>query len=76
MSNWELKVGLCLWLLILVVWLCACSETGIKHEDTEWYKAHRADWESWDQQQLKRNDSGCPTAIFIVDPKTHLLEQC
>ena len=32
--------------------------------------------ESWDQENLKRNDHGCPTAIFFVNPSTHLLEQC
>jgi hypothetical protein len=32
--------------------------------------------ESWDQENLKNHDVGCPTAIFIVNPKTHLLEQC
>jgi hypothetical protein len=32
--------------------------------------------QSWDQENLKRNDRGCPTAIFFINPKTGLLEQC
>lgn len=32
--------------------------------------------ESWDQANLKKNDSGCPTAIYHVNPQTKLLEQC
>lgn len=32
--------------------------------------------ESWDQANLKRDDRGCPTAIYYVNPKTKLLEQC
>ena len=32
--------------------------------------------QSWDQENLKRNDHGCPTAIFFVNQTTGLLEQC
>lgn len=32
--------------------------------------------QSWDQENLKRNDHGCPTAIFFVNQRTGLLEQC
>jgi hypothetical protein len=31
---------------------------------------------SWDQENLKLHDRGCPTAIFVVNPETKLLEQC
>jgi hypothetical protein len=31
--------------------------------------------ESWDQDNLKRNDAGCPTAIYDVSPDG-LLELC
>lgn len=30
--------------------------------------------ESWDQENLKRNDRGCPTAVFVA-PEGNL-EQC
>ena len=30
--------------------------------------------QSWDQENLKRHDSGCPTAIFIAP--NGVLEQC
>ena len=30
--------------------------------------------QSWDQENLKRNDHGCPTAIFIAP--NGVLEQC
>lgn len=34
--------------------------------------AHKA--ESWDQENLKRHDTGCPTAIFVAPDGN--LEQC
>ena len=35
------------------------------------------DPQSWSQDNLKAHDgAACPTAIFIVNPATHLLEQC
>jgi hypothetical protein len=37
---------------------------------------HREQAQSWDQENLKRNDRGCPTAMFYVNPKTQLLQQC
>lgn len=39
-----------------VALLCACSTTP----------AHRPPAQSFDQANLKRNDSGCPTAIFVA----------
>lgn len=27
---------------------------------------HRATWESYDQEHLKKNDSGCPTSVFVA----------
>jgi hypothetical protein len=74
MRDWELKVGLALWLFILLVWMCACStETGLKHESVEWYQSHHQDWESWDQSQLKRADKGCPFSIFVPDGTVSIL---
>jgi hypothetical protein len=37
--------------------------------DGFWFAA-----QSWDQENLKRNDHGCPTAIFIAPHGN--LEQC
>lgn len=31
-------------------------------------------WASWDQENLKRDDRGCPTAIFIAPNGT--LKEC
>lgn len=30
----------------------------------------------WNQENLKRNDHGCPTAIYIAPPPNGILEQC
>ena len=34
---------------------------------------HRPESQSWDQQRLKANDHGCPTAIFIA-PQGELIQ--
>ncbi len=46
--------------------LCACSTALITHP------AHLPS-QSWDQENLKRNDHGCPTAIFVA-PDGHLTQ--
>lgn len=49
--------------LLLSVLLCGCAATP----------AHLKS-QSWDQENLKRNDHGCPTAIFIAPDGN--LQQC
>jgi hypothetical protein len=43
--------------LALTVLLAACASAPVTH--------HSAG-ESWDQENLKLNDHGCPTAIFVA----------
>jgi hypothetical protein len=38
--------------------LTGCDGTGVLQ--------HRPLYESWDQERLKANDHGCPTAIYIA----------
>jgi hypothetical protein len=45
------------------------------HKDSHPLPHHTAA-ESWDQENLKRADHGCPAAIYYVNPQTKLLELC
>jgi hypothetical protein len=63
---------------------CAGCSMGIAQMSDDWCGAHAdagpyrcADHnpsQSWDQANLKRNDHGCPTAIYIAPGGN--LEQC
>jgi hypothetical protein len=52
MSRWTYFL-LAVALLALVIMLFGCGPSHISSE-------------SWSQDNLKRNDTGCPTAIYIV----------
>lgn len=42
---------------------CNCSG-GFLNMSDEWCQKHTAA-QSWDQENLKAHDSGCPTAIYV-----------
>jgi hypothetical protein len=52
----DFAIGMML-LLVLGVILMGCDVS---------HKLHEPDPQSWAQDNLKRNDTGCPTAIFIA----------
>lgn len=52
---------------VLVSLLCACTHQVSDSSDM-------ASAQSWDQENLKRYDVGCPTAVFIAPDGN--LEQC
>jgi hypothetical protein len=50
---------------------CAIILATYEHDDPrkdEWK------WQSWDQENLKKGDSGCPSSIYIAP--NGVLEQC
>jgi hypothetical protein len=55
MSRWTYFLS-AVALLALVITLFGCRTSGPSHISSE----------SWSQDNLKRNDTGCPTAIYIV----------
>jgi hypothetical protein len=59
--------------MLSIFYIAGCAETGLKHDSPDWYRQHRQDWESWDQEHLKANDHGCPSAVFIA-PGGDLIE--
>ena len=46
------------WALVATLMVCILGVVGCA--------SARPKAESWDQENLKRNDHGCPTAIFIA----------
>jgi len=55
--------------------LIAGAISGCMHSGAYTHNMHsRASWESYDQANLKRNDAGCPTAVWIAPAGE--LEQC
>jgi hypothetical protein len=65
-------------LTLLVAWLFGCHQekpprcitfVGPERRCTQWDPPNAATplpSQSWDQENLKRNDSGCPTSIYIA----------
>lgn len=70
-------VTLIVGLLLLVMQGCSC-DGGLKNMSDDWCDKHDLPplipSQSWDQENLKRNDHGCPTAIYVA-PNGNL-EQC
>jgi len=75
-SNWRTLLAI-VWVVVAATYICACLEgcsalppfnsrvSDCETHPSGWCThntAHKA--ESWDQENLKRHDSGCPTAIF------------
>jgi len=67
-------------IMILLAFSAGCAWSGLYQMSDEWCVSHptaktsRCAKLSWDQENLKRHDRGCPTAIFIA-PKG-ILRQC
>lgn len=51
---------------------CSCAG-GIRNMSDDWCDQQQPS-QSWDQANLKKNDHGCPTAIYVA-PNGNL-EQC
>ena len=51
---------------------CNCLG-GIRNMSDEWCERQQPKSASWDQENLKRFDSGCPNAIYIA-PGGNLVE--
>lgn len=66
--------------LVAVIVIAVVEAVGIVHqnhaEKAATFSAQREEnpAQSWDQANLKRNDAGCPTAIYVAPGGT--LEQC
>ena len=58
---------------MMLIALTACScDGGVRNMSDRWCDARAS--QSWDQENLKRHDVGCPTAVFIAPGGN--LEQC
>jgi hypothetical protein len=75
MSPWfrfvVLPLAIVIALAILFLTGCNC-DGGFRNMSDEWCE-HQAT-QSWDQENLKRLDKGCPNAIYIA-PKG-VLQEC
>lgn len=60
-------------ILIIVVLIqlsgCRCNG-GFRNMSDDWCEQHPAKSMSWDQENLKKADAGCPTSIFVPDGTT------
>lgn len=59
--------------MIFVVWtifMVGAETAALIHE----HRQEQRHSQSWDQENLKRNDRGCPTAVYIAPHG--VLEQC
>lgn len=65
--------GAMLALAIIVLFFTGCASMQRAQGGTE-SLPHRPKWESYDQGNLKRHDSGCPTAIYVAPGGN--LEEC
>ena len=60
-------------LILLLLSGCAC-DGGWRNMSDRWCEEHQRAAQSWDQENLKRHDAGCPTAIFVAPHGE--LQQC
>lgn len=65
--------------MAICVLLSGCASSGFYNMSDSWCAEHQASenrcpGQSWDQESLKRNDHGCPTAIYIAPGGE--LQQC
>jgi hypothetical protein len=67
------RLGLILGCAILCV-SCSYLPQFLSKVDDDKYLGNETADQSWDQANLKRNDRGCPTAIFVAPGGD--LEQC
>lgn len=63
-------------LLLIALLLTGCASSGFYNMSDSWCDGHKQasvnrcpdhiPSQSWDQETLKRNDHGCPTAIYVA----------
>lgn len=73
----------------LILMLAGCASSGFYNMSDSWCESHPGASEnrcpgnthkhlsasqSWDQENLKKNDHGCPTAIYVAPDG--VLQQC
>jgi hypothetical protein len=65
MSKWTgFLIVIALLLLVAMLTSCACNG-GVTNMSDEWCEQHTKA-QSWDQENLKRNDKGCPGSIYTA----------
>jgi hypothetical protein len=69
-------------IVVVLALVTGCASGGLLTMNDDWCAAHpdassarcMAPSQSWDQENLKRHDVGCPSAIYIAP--NGVLEQC